>query len=86
MPKFKVMLERVDTITRQAVMMIEAANVEEARNRILANLQNDAGCYDDDLVEVDSGFGRMNVDVRGKANGAAQIPVAADALSAMDQK
>jgi hypothetical protein len=85
MPKFKVMLQRVDTITRQAVLMVEAANAEEARSRILANLQIDEGSYDDQLVEVDSGFGRMIVDVRSKQNEPVQISRAA-VLTAMDHK
>lgn len=73
MPRFKVMLERVDTITRQAVVTIEAPSVEEARSRVLANIQNDETAYDRYLVEVDSGFGRMNVDVREFLNGTMQM-------------
>jgi hypothetical protein len=86
MPKFKVMLERVDTITRQAVIVVEAANAEEARSRILANLQFDEAAYDDNLVEVDSGFGRMTVEVRVNGSEPAQIPRATAALSALDHK
>jgi hypothetical protein len=86
MPKFKIMLERVDTITRQAVLIVEAANTEQALNCILANLRRDEGFYDDDLVEVDSGFGRMKVDVRSNANEPAQIPRATAELSAIDHK
>ena len=38
MAKFKVILERVETITKQGAVMVEASTVEEARRIILADL------------------------------------------------
>jgi hypothetical protein len=86
MPKFKVMLERVDTITRQAVVIVEAATTEQALNCILTNLRRDESSYDEDLVEVDSGFGRMKVDVRGNGSEPVQILRATAELAAIDHK
>jgi hypothetical protein len=64
MPKFRILLERVDTVTRQAVLVVDAASAQAAQERIMANLQTDEGYYDGRLVEVDSGFGRMTVQIR----------------------
>jgi len=64
MPKFRILLERVDTVTRQTVLIVDAASPQAAQDRIMTNLQTDEGFYDGRLVEVDSGFGRMTVKVR----------------------
>ena len=61
MAKFKVVLERTDTITRQAEMMVEAGSPDEARQIILADLEIDPGSYDDDLEPVAEGVGDMQV-------------------------
>ncbi len=61
MAKFKVVLERTDTITRQAEMMVEAGSPDEARQIILADLEIDPGSYDDDLQPVAEGVGDMQV-------------------------
>ena len=68
MPKFKVVLERTDTITRQAVVMVEAATAGEARQTILAELEVDRSSYDNALVEVESGVGEMIVEVEQSGN------------------
>jgi hypothetical protein len=61
MAKFKVTLERTDTITKQAEMMVEARSEEEARQIILADLEIDPGSYDDDLEPISEGRGDMKV-------------------------
>jgi hypothetical protein len=63
MAKFKVVLERTDTITKQAELMVEATSAEQARKFILADLGVDAGSYDDDLTVVEDGVGEMMVKV-----------------------
>jgi hypothetical protein len=83
MPKFKVILERVDTVTKQAVVMVEAESAEEARHRILARIQADEGYYDHELVEVDSGFGHMTVEIRSTSE-PNLIPRAAAVLRAFN--
>lgn len=55
------------------MVTIDAPSVEEARSRVLANIKNDEAAYDRYLVEVDGGFGRMNVDVRELSNGTLQM-------------
>jgi hypothetical protein len=59
--KFKVTLERTDTFTKQAEMMVEARSEEEARQIILTVLEIDSGSYDDDLEPVSEGTGDMKV-------------------------
>jgi hypothetical protein len=49
MAKFKVVLERTDTITKQAEIVVEAANEGEARQQIANDLEVDPGAYDDGL-------------------------------------
>ncbi|HEY7765300.1 MAG TPA: hypothetical protein VIB38_09955 [Aestuariivirgaceae bacterium] len=61
MPKFQVVLERTDTITKQAEMMVEAPSPDEARQTILADLEVDPGSYDDDLEPVSQSAGDMKV-------------------------
>ena len=68
MAKFNVILERVETIVKQGVVMVEAGSAEEARQIILADLEIDAGSYDDHLGAKGSGsclgplFAAMMVD------------------------
>jgi hypothetical protein len=73
MPKFRLLLERVDTVTRQAVLVVDAASAQAAQERIIANLQTDEGFYDGRLVEVDGGFGRMTVKIRDGVADSAEI-------------
>jgi hypothetical protein len=46
---------RIDTIAKQAEMMVEAHSEEEARRIILADLEIDPGSSDDDLEPVSKG-------------------------------
>jgi 5,10-methylene-tetrahydrofolate dehydrogenase/methenyl tetrahydrofolate cyclohydrolase len=73
MAKFKVILERTDTIIKQAAMMVDASTAEEARQIILGDLEVDAGSYDDDLQPVDEGIGDMTVTVE-KQHEPAHVP------------
>jgi hypothetical protein len=73
MAKFKVVLERTDTITKQAELMVEASTPEEARRIIVADLEVDAGSYDDDLRPVEEGFGDMTIIVERQQD-PARIP------------
>jgi 5,10-methylene-tetrahydrofolate dehydrogenase/methenyl tetrahydrofolate cyclohydrolase len=73
MAKFKVILERVETIVKQGAVMVEAGSAEEARQIILADLEVDAGSYDDDLEPVEEGIGDMTVTVE-KQHEPAHIP------------
>ena len=73
MAKFKVILERVETITKQGAVMVEASTAEEARQIILADLDVDPGSYDDHLEPVESGIGDITVAVENRYD-PAQIP------------
>jgi 5,10-methylene-tetrahydrofolate dehydrogenase/methenyl tetrahydrofolate cyclohydrolase len=73
MAKFNVILERVETIVKQGAVMVEASTAEEARQIILADLEVDAGSYDDDLQPVEEGIGDMTVAVE-KQHEPAHIP------------
>jgi hypothetical protein len=66
MAKFKMVLERTDTITKQAEIMVEADSAEQARKFMLADLAVDPGCYDDDLRAVEDGVGEMMVKVENQ--------------------
>jgi hypothetical protein len=66
MAKFKVVLERTDTVTKQAEIMVEAESAEQARHFILADLKVDAGSYDDDLRAVESDIGDITVAVENR--------------------
>jgi hypothetical protein len=57
MAKFKVILERVETITKQGAVMVEASTAEEAWEIIRADLDVDPGSYDDHLAPVETGIG-----------------------------
>jgi hypothetical protein len=61
MAKFKVVLERTDTITKQAVIVVEAASAAEARQQIAYDLDVDAGAYDHDLEPVEDGVGEITI-------------------------
>ena len=61
MAKFKVVLERTDTVTKQAEIMVEAESAEQARQFILADLAVDEGSFDDDLRAVDMDYGDIKV-------------------------
>jgi hypothetical protein len=73
MAKLKVILERVETITKQGMVMVEASTAEEARQIILADLDVDQGSYDDHLEPVESGIGDVTVAVESRHD-PAQIP------------
>ena len=80
MAKFKVVLERTDTITKQGEIMVEAMSPEEARQIILADLEIDPGSYDDDLERVSEGVGDMKVTPKtteSRRHGPPPIPRAA---------
>jgi hypothetical protein len=61
MAKFRVILERTDTVTKQAEIMVEAESAEQARQFIRADLAVDEGSYDDDLRAVDIDYGEVKV-------------------------
>jgi hypothetical protein len=63
MAKYKVILERVETVIMQGAVMVEAGSAEEARRIILADLAVDEGSYDDHLEPVECGSGDMTVAV-----------------------
>jgi hypothetical protein len=73
MAKFKVILERVETITRQGTVMAEASTAEEARRIVRVDLDVDPGSYDDHLEPVESGIGDITVAVENRYD-PAQIP------------
>jgi hypothetical protein len=66
MAKFKVILERVETVTKQGAVMVEASTAEEAREMIRADLDLDPGSYDDHLEPVESGTGDITVAVENR--------------------
>jgi hypothetical protein len=69
-----VVLERTDTVTKQAEIMGEAESAEQARKFILADLSVDPGCYDDDLRAVEDGVGEMMVKVESRNERITQFP------------
>jgi 5,10-methylene-tetrahydrofolate dehydrogenase/methenyl tetrahydrofolate cyclohydrolase len=66
MAKFKVILERVETITKQGAVMVEASTAEEARKIIRGDLHVDQGSYDDHLEPVETGIGDITVAVENR--------------------
>lgn len=74
MAKFTVILERTDTVTKKAEIMIEAELVEQARRFIFADLRIDPGCYDDELRAVKDGIGEMLVKVENQDERVTQFP------------
>ena len=63
MANFKVILERIDTVTKQAEIMVEADGAEQARQFIFADLVVDEGSYDDDLRAIDMDYGDVKVTI-----------------------
>jgi hypothetical protein len=78
MAKFKVVLERTDTVTKQVEIMVEAASAEQARQFILADLEVDAGSYDDDLRAVEGDIGDITVAVESRYEPQYRSPKAAN--------
>jgi hypothetical protein len=66
MAKFTAILERVETITKQGAVMVEASTAEAARQIILADLDVDPGSYDDHLEPVESDLGDITVAVENR--------------------
>jgi hypothetical protein len=71
--KFKVILEKVETIINQGTVIVEALTVEEARQIILADRGVDPGSHDDHFEPVESGTGEITVAVENRHD-LAQIP------------
>jgi putative redox protein len=63
MTKFKVVLERTDSVTKQAEVIIEADTAKEARRIVLADLAVNSSSYDNVLEPVTEGRGGMAVTV-----------------------
>jgi hypothetical protein len=74
MAKFKVVLERTDTITKQAEITVEAATMVEAKQQILNDLEVDPGAYDDDLVPVEDGVGQIIIMVESQDDDRRHFP------------
>jgi hypothetical protein len=74
MAKFKVLLERIETITHQGEVMVEASTADEARRIILSDLFVDQGSYDDHLEPVESALGDMTVATEASRNDPEEIP------------
>jgi hypothetical protein len=66
MAKFKVILERIDTLTKYAEITVEAATADEARQQIANDLDVDPGAYDDDLEPVEDGVGEITIKVENQ--------------------
>ena len=63
MAMFKVIIERVETIVKQAQITVEAPSADEARRQILADPEVDEGAYDDDPEPIESGAGACTMAV-----------------------
>ena len=74
MAKFKVLLERIETITHQGEVMVEASTAEEARRIILSDLFVDEGSYDEHLEPVESEIGDISVVTEEIRNDPEEIP------------
>ena len=74
MAKFKVVLERIETITHQGEVMVEASTAEEARRIILSDLFVDEGSYDEHLEPIESEFGDISVAAEESRNDPEEIP------------
>ena len=57
MAKFEVILKRIDTITKQARITVEAGSLEEVRQQIAYDLHVDPGAHDSDLEAIEDGVG-----------------------------
>jgi hypothetical protein len=66
MAKFKVVLERTDTITKQAEIVIEANSAVEALQQIAYDLDSDPGAYDSDLQPIEDGEGEITIKVESQ--------------------
>jgi hypothetical protein len=74
MATFKVILERTDTLTKQAEISVEAATMVEAKQQILNDLETDPGAYDDDLEPVEDGVGQIIIMVESQHEERSQFP------------
>jgi len=66
MAKFKLVLERIDTITKQAEIMVEANSAAEALQQIAYDLNSDPGAYDSDLETIEDGVGEITIKVENQ--------------------
>jgi hypothetical protein len=66
MAKFKVVLERIDTITKQAEIVVEANSAAEALQQIAYDLDSDPGAYDSDLQPIEDGVGEITIKVENQ--------------------
>jgi len=66
MAKFKVILERIDIITKQAEIMVEANSAAEALQQIAYDLDSDPGAYDSDVQPIEDGVGEITVKVESQ--------------------
>ena len=67
-------LERTDTITQQAVIIVQASSVEEARQQIAYDLQIDPGAYDSDLEVMEDSVGEIIIKVENQHEERAHFP------------
>jgi hypothetical protein len=74
MATFKVVLERTDTITKQAEIVVEATTADEAKQQIVNDLEVDPGAYDDDLEPVEDGMGQIIIMVENQHEERTQFP------------
>ena len=74
MAKFKVVLERTDTIPKQAVIVVEAGSSAEARQQIAYDLNVDAGAYGYDLEPVEDGVGEITIKEESQHEERTQFP------------
>jgi hypothetical protein len=74
MATFKVVLERTDTITKQAEIMVEANSTAEALQQIAYDLDSDPGAYDSDLQPIEDGVGEITIAVENQHGERAQFP------------
>ena len=63
MAKFKVIFERIDIITKQAEITVEANSAAEAQQQIAYDLDIDPGAYDSDLQPIEDGVGEITIKV-----------------------
>jgi hypothetical protein len=74
MAKFKVILERTDTITKQVEIAVEATSADEAQRQIRGDLEVDPGAYDDDLEPVEDGVGEITIKVENRREEGTRFP------------
>jgi hypothetical protein len=65
MAKFKVVLERIDTITKQAEITVEANSAAEALQQIAYDLDSDPGAHSD-LQPIEDGVGEITIKVENQ--------------------